>query len=143
MDGIVEELRLLRQVVAWQNENAVRAQLLIARITVQSQRVNRASEELRWREGELRMLDSSETHTKVMAEKFARDLEEVEGEDERRRLESELEKHEMRLKELQAKRAGTEERLSRAQQLLDTEADRFEQLDRWLTDIDRRLMEGG
>ena len=142
LEAVVEELRLLRETIQWQNANALRAQILISRVSLQHQRVARARAELERRESLLQNVDTEKSQYEMVLTQIKRRIESSVDGDELLQLESEEASIRRQLRDLLVRRSAAEERLNQARQAFDAETDRYDELDRWLSDVDRDLAEG-
>jgi chromosome segregation ATPase len=138
LDSVAKEIRLLRQTLERQSSTAARVQLLIGRLSLQDQRTARAQQTVDRLQGEVasaeRERDELQNHARAIAQRL-----EQAGTDERQALELESRSLRARLSSHQEHMSLVEARLSQARQALDAEAGRYDELDGWLRDLDKRL----
>ncbi len=142
LDAVVREVRLLRQTLERQAVSASRAQLLIGRLTLADQRAARARAAVDRLEGELASAERERAQLVIDSRQAARALEQVTDPDRRQQLELESQRIRARLVEAETQHSRTDSRLANARRDLDAETGRYEELDRWLTDLDRQLQAG-
>ena len=142
LEGVVNEIRLLRLAVERQSTSSARAQLLIGRLSLQEQRTARARDTAERLEGELANGERERDQLEIAARQVQRSLEQT-ADQERR---TELETQSRMLREQHAKSqqrvSQTESRLAHAREALDVETGRYDELDRLLADLDRQLQAG-
>ncbi len=142
LDAVVREIRLLRQTIERQAVSNGRAQLLMARLTLVDQRAARARAAVDRLESEVTSAERERAQLVIDSRQAARSLEQVTDPDRRQQLESELQRIRARLMEAETQHSRAESRLAQARRDLDTETGRYEELERWLTDLDRQLQTG-
>ncbi len=142
LEGVINEIRLLRQAIARQSSSTARAQLLIGRLGLQDQRTARARDAVERLEGELASGERERDQLQVVAREVQRSLEQTT--DQERRTELETQSHMLREQytKAQQRASQTEGRLARAREALDVETGRYDDLDRLLADLDRQLQAG-
>lgn len=141
-EALVQELRLLRRAVERQNATLARTHLLLARLTLQDQRVARQRTGVERLEGELAGLEREQAQMQATAQQLAQALEEAREENHRRALEQESRLMRSRLANSTQERQKLEARLAQARLALDAEAARYEELEGWLADVERELQRG-
>jgi chromosome segregation ATPase len=139
LDAVVREVRLLRQTLERQTATAARAQLIIARLTLYDHRAARARDAVDRLEGEIANAERERDQLQAASREMARSLEQATDPDRRQQLESESRVIRKRIVEAEAQRSRTEARLAQAKQTLDVETGRYDELERWLNDLDRQL----
>jgi DNA repair exonuclease SbcCD ATPase subunit len=142
LDAVVREIRELRRVLEKQGSAAARAQLLIARLSLQDQRVARARQRVERLESDLASAQREQDQMQTAAREIARSLEQVTDDEQRRPLERESRMIRTHLVGHQAEVSMAETRLSQAKEALDSEAGRYEELEARLGDLDRLLQAG-
>ena len=142
LDALVQEVRLLRQTLERQAATAARSQLIIARLTLYDQRAARARAAVDRLEGEVANAERERDQLQAAAREMARSLEQVTDPDRHQQLESESRMLRARMVEAETQRSRSEARLAQAKQTLDLEAGRYDDLERWLNDLDRQLQAG-
>jgi len=142
LEGVVNEIRLLRQAIELQSSSAARAQLLIGRLGLQEQRTARARDAVERLEGELASGQRERDQLQVAARESQRAFEQTA--DAQRRAELEAQSRVLREQYARAQQhaSRTEDRLTRAREALDVETGRSDDLDRLLADLDRQLQAG-
>ncbi len=139
LEGVVNEIRLLRQAIERQSSSAARAQLLIGRLGLQDQRTARAREAVERLEGELANGQRERDQLQVAARETQRSLEQTADQERRTELEAQSRVIREQYTKAQQRVAQTEERLARAREALDVETGRYDDLDRLLADVGRQL----
>ena len=142
LDAVVKEVRLLRQALERQAATAARSQLIIARLTLYDQRAARARAAVDRLEGEVANAERERERLLAAAREMERSLEQVTDPDRRQQLESDSRMLRARIVEAETERARSSTRLSQANQALDLETGRYDELERWLNDLDRQLQAG-
>jgi len=139
LDGVVKELRLLRQAFERQNSAMARAQLLLGRMTLQDQRTARAQQAVERLRKEVADAEREREEHQSRFRAIAQRLEQSNADDPRQQLEEESKALKARLAESQARLSAAEARLSQATQALEVETGRSDELDAWLRDLDKQL----
>ena len=139
LDGVVKELRLLRQAFERQNAASARAQLLLGRMTLQDQRTARAQQAVERLRKDVADAEREREETQARFRAIAQRLEQATADEPRQQLEEESRALKARLADSQAHLSAAEARLSQATQALDIETGRSDELDAWLKDLDRQL----
>ncbi len=139
LDAVVAEMRLLRQALERQGAATARAQVLIARLTLQDQRTARARQAVERLEAELASAEREHDDLQGRARELTRALEQLTNEDVRPQLEAESRTIRARMTDVQAQRTRTEARLGEARQALHLEGGRYDDLERSLAELDRQL----
>ncbi len=142
LDGVINEIRLLRQVIERQSSSAARAQLLIGRLGLQDQRTARARDAVERLEGELANGQRERDQLQVAAREAQRSLEQTTDQERRTELETQTRMIREQYTKAQQRVSQTEDRLTRAREALDVETGRYDDLDRLLVDLDRQLQAG-
>jgi hypothetical protein len=142
LDAVVREVRLLRQTLERQAVSTARAQLLIGRLSLADQRAARARAAVDRLEGELASAERERAQLVIDSRQTAQSLEQVTDPDRRQQLELESQRIRARLAEAETQHSRADSRLANARRDLDTETGRYEELERWLTDLDRQLQTG-
>ncbi len=142
-EAVVRELRLLRQAFERQSGASARAQLLIARLTLQDQRTARAQQAVERLQNEVRNAERERDETQRGFRAITQRLEQATADDSRQQLEEESRMLKTRLADSQARVSAAEARLSQARQALDIETGRYDELDAWLKDLDRQMQASG
>jgi len=142
LDAVVREIRLLRQALEKQSSATARAQLLIARLTLQDQRTARARQSVEKLEDDIGGLTRERDQVEGAMRQIRRSLEQVTDEERRRGLEAESNMIRGRLVEVQAQVSRTEHRLSQAKEALEIETGQYNELEVWLRDLDKQLQGG-
>src|SRR5512143_1548663 len=143
LDGVVKELRLLRQALERQSAASARVQLLIGRLTLQDQRTARAQQAVERLQNEVRNAERERDETQSRFRAVAQRLEQATADDPRQQLEEELRTLKTRLADSQAHVHVAEGRLSQAKQAFDIETGRYDELDAWLKDLDSQMQTSG
>ncbi len=141
LDALLAEVRLLRQAIERQSATAARAQLLVGRLTLQDQRAARARAALERIERDVASATQERSRTNIGVNELQRALDEAPDTKRRGHVETELRLNQARLKEQDQQLADLESRRALAQQALDAETARLEELESLLTQMDR-AMEG-
>ena len=142
LEGVVNEIRLLRQAIERQSASAARAQLLIGRLGLQDQRTARARDAVERLEGELASGQRERDQLQVAARETQRSLEQTTDPERRTELETQSRVIREQYTKAQQRVSQTEDRLARAREALDVETGRYDDLDRSLADLDRQLQAG-
>jgi chromosome segregation ATPase len=142
LDGVVKEIRLLRQAIERQSSSAARAQLLIGRLSLQDQRTARARDAVERLEGELANEERERDRLQVAAREVQRSLEQTTDQDRRTELETQSRIVREQYTKAQQRVSQLEGRLARGREALDIETGRYDDLDRLLADLDRQLQGG-
>jgi chromosome segregation ATPase len=143
LDAVVQELRLLRRAVERQNSSVARTQLLLARLSLQDQRLARSRQTVERLEAELAGAEREQTHLQGTARELARALEQATEEAHRQGIEQESRLLRSRLAVSSSALQSVNARLAQARQVLDTDAARYDELETWLADLERELQRGG
>ncbi len=144
LDAVVQELRLLRRAVERQNSSVARTQLLLARLSLQDQRLARSRQTVERLEAELAGAEREQTHLQGTARELARALEQATTEEAHRQgIEQESRLLRSRLAVSSSALQSVNARLAQARQVLDTDAARYDELETWLADLERELQRGG
>ena len=139
VDAVAREIRLLRQTIESQAATTARAQLIIARLTLYDQRAARARAAVERLEGEVASAERERGALQAAMRENARALEQVTDPERRQDLESQSRNLRTQVVEADAQRMRLETRLASAKQTLDIEVGRYDELERWLDDLDRQL----
>lgn len=142
LGAVVTEVRLLRQALERQAATAARSQLIIARLTLCDQRTARARAAVDRLEGDVGNAEREREQLQAAAREMERSLEQVTDPDRRQQLESDSRMLRARTIEVETQRARSSTRLAQAKQALDLEVGRYDELERWLNDLDRQLQAG-
>ncbi len=142
LEGVIDEIRLLRQAIERQSSSAARAQLLIGRLGLQDQRTARARDAVERLEGELANGQRGRDQLQVAARETQRSLEQTTDQERRTQLEAQSRVIRDQYAKAQQQVSQTEDRLTRAREALDVETGRYDELDRLLADLDRQLQAG-
>ncbi len=139
LEGVINEIRLLRQAIERQSSSAARAQLLVGRLGLQDQRTARARDAVERLEGELASGQRERDQLQVAARESQRSLEQTTDPERRAELEAQTRIIREQYAKAQQRVSQTEDRLTRAREALDAETGRYDDLDRLLADLDRQL----
>jgi chromosome segregation ATPase len=142
LEGVINEIRLLRQAIERQSSSAARAQLLIGRLGLQEQRTARARDAVERLEGELANGERERDQLQVAAREVQRSLEQATDPERRTELETRSRMIREQYTKAQQRVSQTESRAARAREALDVETGRYDDLDRLLADLDRQLQAG-
>jgi chromosome segregation ATPase len=142
LDAVVREIRLLRQALEKQGSATARAQLLIARLTLQDERTARARQSVEKLEDHMGNLARERDQIEGAMRQVRHSLEQVSAEERRRDLEAEANMIRARLAEVQAQVSRTEQRLAQAKEALEIETGQYDELQAWLRDLDKQLQGG-
>jgi chromosome segregation ATPase len=143
LDGVLQELRLLRRAVERQNVVAARMQLLLARLSLQDQRVARSRQSVERLEADLAGAQREQSQLQSTTREMARALEEATDATHRQSLEQESRLLRSRLADSNAAVQSVQARLAQARQALDADAARYDELEGWLADVERELQRDG
>jgi len=139
LDAVVQELRLLRRAVERQNTTSARTQLLLARLSLQDQRVARSRQAVERLEAELLGAERERSQLQVGAREMTRALERATDPTERQSLEQESRMMRSRLTATDSAVDGVQTRLAQAKQVLEADTARYDELESWLTDVEREF----
>jgi hypothetical protein len=139
LDALIREVRLLRQTLERQSAAAARAQLIVARLTLYDQRAARARERVERLESEVVNTGRERDQLRLAASENARAIEQAADPTRRQQHEMESRMLRTRLADLDRQRGTAEARLGEARQTLDAETARYDELERWLNDLDRQM----
>ena len=142
LDTLAREIRLLRQTLERQAAATGRAQLVIARLTLSDQRTARARAVVDRLETEAASAERSRGTMHAALRENARALEQVTDPERRQELEAKSRMVRVQAAEADAQLSRIEARLASARQTLDAEAGKYDELERWLNDLDRQLQPG-
>jgi outer membrane PBP1 activator LpoA protein len=142
LEGVIDEIRLLRQAIERQSSSAARAQLLIGRLGLQEQRTARARDAVERLEGELANGERERDQLRVAAREVQRSMEGATDQERRSELETQSRMIREQYTKAQQRVSQTEGLLARAREALDVETGRYDDLDRLLADLDRQLQAG-
>ena len=142
LEGVVNEIRLLRQTIERQSTSAARAQLLIGRLSLQDQRTARARASVERLEGELANGERERDQLQVAARELQRSLEQAADQERRTELETQSRMVREQYGKAQQRVSQAESRLAHAREALDIETGRYDELDQSLADLDRHLQAG-
>jgi len=143
LDAVVQELRLLRRAVERQNSSVARTQLLLARLSLQDQRLARSRQTVERLEAELASAEREQTQLQSAARELARALEQATEDAHRKGIEQESRLMRSRLADGSSALHSVNARLTQARQVLDTDTARYDELEVWLADLERELQRGG
>jgi hypothetical protein len=143
LDALLAEVRLLRQAIERQRVTAARTDLLMGRISLQERRVTRARESLDRLENELAKAEGARRQMQNAVRETTRALEEGPDPVRRADLERDLRSARELLAEHQRVETAARARHSQADQALQAEAARYDELESWLRDLDRELQRAG
>lgn len=139
LEGVVTEIRLLRQAIERQSTGAARAQLLIGRLNLQDQRTARARSAVETLETELASGERERDQLRVAVREAQASLEQTTDQERRAELETQSRMIREQYTNAQQRVAQIQDRLGHAREALDTETGRYDDLDRLLADLDRQL----
>jgi len=139
LEGVVGEIRLLRQAIERQSTTAARAQLLIGRLSLQDQRTARARSTVEALEGELSNAERERDQLQSAAREMQHSLEQATEPERRTELETQSRVMREQYARAQQRLGQIEDRLAHARETLDAETGRYDELDRLLADLDRQL----
>lgn len=143
LDAVVQELRLLRRAVERQNSSVARTQLLLARLSLQDQRLARSRQSVERLEGELANAEREQTQLQSAARELGRALEQATEDGHRKGIEQESRLVRSRLTVSSSALQDVNGRLTQARQLLDSDTARYDELEAWLADLERELQRAG
>jgi chromosome segregation ATPase len=143
LDTLLQEVRLLRKAIEKQGVTAARTQLLMGRIALQEQRLARARDLLERVDGQLMAAERERDHLRSAAAEFAHSLEEATDEARRAELESAVRNVRVQVTDQEKVLSEIRTRHTQAQQALEAETSRYDELDSWLRDLDRELQRTG
>jgi len=138
LDGVVREIRLLRETLERQNALNARAQLLLGRLALQDQRTARARQAVERLEGDLVTAERERDQLQASMRETTRNLDQA-SEPDRLAMESQLRMMRDQFAHAQAQIASVENRLNDARQTLAVETGRYDDLDNSLTALDRLI----
>jgi outer membrane PBP1 activator LpoA protein len=141
-EAVLKEVRLLRQTLEKQAATTARTQLVVARLALYDQRAARARSLVERLEAEMENVERERGQLQAASREMARSLEQVTDPERRQQLESESRMTRTRMVEVETQRARAQARLDDAKQSLDLESGRYEELERWLNEMDRQLQVG-
>jgi chromosome segregation ATPase len=142
LDPVAREIRLLRQTLERQAAATARAQLIVARLTLYDQRASRARAALDRLEAEASSAERERGQLQAALRENARALEQAGDPDRRQELGSQSRMLRAQTIEVDAQLTKIEARLAAARQALDVETERYDELERWLNELDRQLQSG-
>ena len=142
LDTLAREIRLLRQTLERQAAATGRAQLVIARLTLADQRMARARAVVARLENEAAGAERQRDQLHTALRENARALEEVTEPERRQQLETQSRMMKAQITDSGAQASRIEARPATARQALDAEAGKYDELERWLNDLDRHLQPG-
>jgi chromosome segregation ATPase len=143
LETLLQEVRLLRKAIEKQSVTATRTQLVMGRIALQEQRLARARDLLERVDGQLMVAERERDHLRSAAAEFARNLEEAPDEAKRAELESAVRNVRVQVTDQDKVVSEIRTRHAQAQQALEAETSRYDELDGWLRDLDRELQRPG
>jgi DNA repair exonuclease SbcCD ATPase subunit len=142
LEGVVNEIRLLRRAIEQQSTSTARAQLLIGRLSLQDQRTARARDAVERLEGQLATGERERDQLQAAAREAQRSLEQATDQERRTELEAQSRMIRQQYAKARQRVSEAEGRLARAREALDIETGRYDELDRLLADLDRQLQAG-
>ena len=143
LETLLQEVRLLRKAIEKQGVTAARAQILMGRIALQDQRLARARDVLERLDTELAGAERGRDGLQSAGAELARNLEETTEEPKRAELERGVRNLRQQLSDQERAVSRVRTRHAQAQQTLEAETSRYDELDSWLRDLDRELLRPG
>jgi chromosome segregation ATPase len=139
LEGVVIELRSLRQAIERQSAGAARAQLLAGRLSLQDQRTARARSAVERLEAELASGERERDQLRAAVREAQGSLEQATDPERRAELETQSRMIREQYANAQQRVAQIQDRLAHAREAVDIETGRYDDLDRLLADLDRQL----
>ena len=143
LDAVVEEMRMLRRAIEKQGVTAARTQLLMGRLALQDQRLNRARQATLRAEEDVSSAERERNELQTLTREVARTLDQVTDESQRQDLEQRSRLLKARLADRDAEVEKIEARLAQARQALAAETARYDELEASFNDLDRQLQRSG
>jgi len=139
LNALLSEVRLLRQALERQSALSARAQLLVGKLALQDQRVARWQVEAQRLEGETATLAAARARTQVMLAESRTATERAKDADEAAAIQSHARMLEAQLKQESTSLATLETRRVEANQSLEAERARYEELSARFDQLERDL----
>jgi len=139
LDELLAEVRLLRQALERQSVIGTRTQLLVSRLALQDQRVARSRAALERLDSELASAAQERNRIRMQIAGVQRAIEQATDPARRSALEQELRMSQTRSRDHESHLAELQSRQSQAKLAFDAENARFDELESWMTQLEKEL----